>query len=281
MPEARYLPYHYVDLLRNPGLTFSGGTVALNAYLCQTTTNGGNDSAVSLIGPLRWMKDGGVGPSLNTQLGGSLIDQALKGQGQPKTFVGIWDFMCRNKEQLKKLKVEVCARRTKAEGYDKKVLRTGNVHDLYFAGRSDQEAIQKMVADRFFGIDCIGFTAGVLLYNGEWDEYKGAEPLQWAQWHCTQPVGKAKDVLPLDFLIWDGHIAMVDWVWKQLDDRSCEVDICQSSAGGPQCNERVILQETTQFAATNRRKFKLMHLGTPAMPVTGDVFIMRRKGFFW
>ena len=283
MAEATYLPYHYVDYLRHPGIPFSGGVVALNQYMCKTMSNGGNDSATSLYTNLRWLKDGGKGPTLNTLVGGGPIDIALKGQGTPSTFAAIWNFMCRNKEQLKKLKVEVCGRRQRnGDGdWEKNVLRTGNVYDLYFDGRSDQQAIQLMVGDRFFGIDCIGFTSGVLIFNNEWTKYHGGEPLQWAKWFCTVEVDHAKDIQPLDFMIWDGHIAMIDWVWNVIDEKTVEVDICQSSAGGPQYNERAILQQTSEKAWGGRRKFKFMHTGTPAAPVSGHFFVQRRKGFFW
>lgn len=280
MAEAFYLPYEYVNYLRNPGLAFSGGVVSLNAYMCKTQSNGGNDSATSLFGQLRWMKDGGTGPKLNSLVGGGLIDIALKGQGKPSTFVAIWDFMCRNKEQLKKLKVEACGRREKSNGYAKNVLKTGTVFELYFDGRSEQQAIQAMVADRFFGIDCIGFTSGVLIFNDEWSKYHGGEPLEWAKWFCTQKVNSASEIKPLDFMIWNGHIAMIDWVWKLHDDKTVEVDICQSSAGGPQCNERVILQENGQTSA-GHHKFKFHSRGTPVAPVDENFFVMRRKGFFY
>jgi hypothetical protein len=281
MAEAMYLPWQYVDYLTSPGLNTTAGAVALNQYMCKTNTNGGNDSATSLYSKLRWMKNLGQGSTMNTLVGGKLVDQALKGQGQGKTFVEIWNFMLRNKEQLKKLNVEVCARRERTKSDTKVVLRTGNVYDIYFNGRTDRAALQAMVADRFFGIDCIGFTAGYLLFNGEWNEYQGAHPLQWADWHCREKVSSAKDVKPLDFLIWNGHIAIVDWVWGMVDDKTVKVDVCQSSAGGPQCNEFVQLQETNSYAPGGRRQFKIFNRGNPKMPVDGNVFIMRRKGFFW
>ena len=53
MAKASYLPYHFVDHVRKPGLKFSGGVVALNQYMCKTKSNGGNDSASSLLGKLR------------------------------------------------------------------------------------------------------------------------------------------------------------------------------------------------------------------------------------
>jgi hypothetical protein len=279
MAAATYLPYHYVDHLH--ALTFTGGVVKLKQYMCKTQSNGGNDSATSLFKNLRWLKDGGTGPTLNTLAGGRLIDEALKGQGQPKTFVAIWDFMCRNKEQLKKLKVEACGGREKESNWEKQVLRTGNVYDLYFAGNSDQQAIQKMIADRFFGIDCIGFAAGVLIYNGEWTEYKGAEPAYWPKWHCKEEVSKAADIKALDFMLWDGHIAMIDWVWEHPTDKSVRVDICQSSDIGPHYNTNVIIKETNQTNWGGRRVFKFENTGSPPSPVTGHFYIQRRKDFFW
>ena len=65
-----------------------------------------------------------------------------------------------------------------------------------------------MVLDRFFGLDCIGSPPASDLQR-EWSEYSGV-PLQWAKWFCTEKVNSAKDVKPLDFMIWSGHIAMVD-----------------------------------------------------------------------
>lgn len=282
MAEAQYLPYHYVDYLTAPGLPATAGEVSLRQYMCKTISNGGNDSATSLFGKLRWMKDGGTGPTLNTLAGSGPMDLALKGQGNDETFVTIWNFMCRNKEQLKTLAVEVCSRRDHGT---KVVVRKGNVYDLYFKGHTEKWALQQMVDDRFFGIDCIGFVANFLIFTGEWDKYHGAPTYRWPDWYCTKPVNKATDVKALDFLVWTdkGHIALVDWVWDMVDAQTVRVDVCQSSTGeivGPQCNERVFLQETKVFTA-GRREYKIAHVGSPRMPVTGTVYIMRRNGFFW
>jgi hypothetical protein len=281
MAEAKLLPYHVVDMMCNPGLSAAAGTVALKSYLCKTASNGGNDNATALLGALRNKKDRDVGPTLQALTGSGEFETALKGQGIPKTFVTIWDFMCRNKDLLKKTEIEVCAPREKGKSETRVVLRSGNVYDLYFAGNSDAIALQRMVADRFFGVDCIGFCANVLIANGEWDKYKGATPQQWPLWHCTVPVRKASDIKPLDFLLWDGHIAMIDWVWGMDDDKTVRVDVCQSSSGGPQCNARVVIKQLSTAAKDAKQMFKIQHRGAPAMPVYSDVFIMRRKGFFW
>lgn len=281
MGKASSLPFHYVDYLRSPGIPFSGGTVALRSYMCKTISNGGNDSATSLYKNLRWMREGRTGPRLNEIVGGTLVDEALKGQGVPWTFKEIWNFMCRNKSQLDTYKVEVCARREKSDGYAKHVIKTGTVHDLYFDGRSDQAAIQAMADDGFFGIDCVGFVGGYLFYAGEWSGYQGATPAQWPLWHCTENVKRAKDIRACDFVLWNGHIAMIDWVWKLHDDKTVEVDIAQCSDGGPQYNERVILKETSLETAEKWPRFKFHAKGTPTVPVQGYPFIMRRTGFHW
>ena len=78
MAKASYLPYHFVDHLRKPGFKFSGGVVALNQYMCKTKSNGGNDSASSLLGKLRKMKDGEDGSTLETLVGQNEFEVALR-----------------------------------------------------------------------------------------------------------------------------------------------------------------------------------------------------------
>ena len=92
---------------------------------------------------------------LNQHVGGRAIDLALKGQGNDKTFVKIWNFMLKNKDLLDKYKVEVCGR-AKKDG-SKDVEEKGKIKKLYFDKMSERAALQEMVQDRFFGMDCIGF----------------------------------------------------------------------------------------------------------------------------
>lgn len=281
MAEAKCLPYHLVQDLTQPGLICAAGKVALRSYMSKTHSNGGADNAESLLGYLRSKKDRGVGSTLSALLGGHELDYAMKGQGRPSAFIEIWNFMCRNKGLLEKLKIDVYARRERSAPDTLKVLRSGSVYDLYFKGKSDAAALQAMVDDRFFGIDCVGFCGNMLVETGEWPHYKGATPAQWPQWHCTKDVNSAADIKPLDFLLWNDHIAMVDWVWGLDNDKTVRIDVCQSSSGGAQCNEKVVLQHQPGTKIGARQRFKILHRGTPAMPVDGDVFIMRRKGFFW
>ena len=281
MAEAQYLPYHFVEHLTKPGLSCLAGTIKLRTYMCKTLSNGGNDSATSLIGQLRWMKDGGTGPTLNNSAGGVAVDLCLKGQGSPDGFIAIWNFMIRNLDTVRKLKVEKCAKRDRKDSGTKIVIKHDTLENLYFKDRTKEAAIQTMVDDGFFGIDCVGFVSNFMIFTGEWTKYLGATPEQWPLWHVKQNVEKAKDIKPLDIVLWDNHIAIIDWVWDMKDDKTVEVDICQSSSGGPQCNERVHLRETGVMGPGSRPLFKIHAVGNPRMPVDNNCFLMRRKGFFW
>lgn len=280
MAEAFKLPYEFVDYLTKPGLDCGSCTVPLDAYLSGNPHNGGADSAKSLIGNIRGkVRDGGSGPTLESMYGSGL-DRMWRGCGHPDVIRGVWKFLCRNKEQLKSFKVGVYERRARNDP-DTKVKRfDGTLYDLYFKSNSDKVALEKMVEDRFFGMDCIGFVGNFLVWVGEWPDYQSNEPSRWPTKVCKHEVERAEDVKPLDFLCWSGHVAIVDWVWKMIDDKTVQVDICQSSAGGPQCNERVELRQTSH-KSNGRRVFKIQHRGTPAMPVDSNCVIMRRSGFFW
>ncbi|MCB1956124.1 MAG: hypothetical protein KDG55_10625 [Rhodocyclaceae bacterium] len=280
MAEAFRLPYEFVDYLLKPGLDCGSFRVPLDAYLSGNHSNGGADSAVSLIGNIRSkVRDGGTGPTLQ-ELYGSGLDAMWRGCGHPDVIRGVWKFLCRNKEALKSVKVGVYDRRDQGEPDEKNKVGGGTVYDLYFKGRSDKEAIAKMVDDRFFGLDCIGFMGNFMVWVGEWDTYKNNSPTRWADKVFKNPVNKAEDIKELDLLCWSGHVAIVDWIWRMVDDTAVLVDICQSSSGGPQCNSKVILRQTS-VKSGGKRLFKIEHRGTPSMPVHSNCTIMRRDGFFY
>ncbi|MCB1889512.1 MAG: hypothetical protein KDH20_18025 [Rhodocyclaceae bacterium] len=280
MAEIFDLPYEFVDHLIKPGLACEHFHVPLDAYLSRTAKNGGADSATSLIGNIRSkIKDGGHGQTLQ-QMYGSGLDRMWRGCGDIDVIRGVWAFLCRNKEQLKTVKVTAYARRDRDEPDDKNKLYSGNVYDLYFKGRSDKAALKKMVDDRFFGLDCIGFLGNYFVWAGEWADYSGVQPRNWPEKVCKQKVERASDIKQLDILCWRGHVAIVDWIWHMASDKSVCVDICQSSSGGPQCNSRVVIEETG-IRVAGRRQFKIKHRGNPAMPVHDYCSIMRRAGFFY
>lgn len=280
MAEAFFLPYEYVDHLINPGLQTGAGPVALNQYLCQTRSNGGNDSVHSFFKNFRWIKNK-HGITLNQHVGGSELDKALKGQGNDKTFVAIWNFMLTNKELLDKWTVEVCGRANKDGTKD--VRRTGKIKRLYFDKMSDRAALQEMVKDRFFGMDCIGFVQNFMIWVGEQAKYEKAVPELYPTRICKINIDDVSEVKPLDFMIWDGHVALVDWIWYKIDDKAVMIDMCQSSSGealGPQCNQYVVLRQTGGKAQNGGRQFTISS-GTPAPPVRKLFTIWRRDGFWY
>ncbi len=256
------LPYEFVNFLKDPGLSCDAGTVMLNQYLCQNVKNGGNANAVALLGNLRWMKEDGKGAMLNNIVGRTEIDLAVKGQGNPVSVSMIWDFMCRNKAQLKKISLP----------------QGQNVYDKYFRDNNDDAALQLMVKDKFFGLDCIGFVANYLIYVGFWDNYQGYEIVNWDRLFKTN-IKKAEDIRKCQIILWSdfSHIGIVDWI-HGADGNQVTVDICQSSSGGPQCNERVILTKTSTQGKNGYLKFKIEG-GTPTIPVGGYVYIMAREDF--
>jgi hypothetical protein len=133
-----------------------------------------------------------------------------------------------------------------------------------------------MVKDRFFGIDCIGFVANYLMFVGEWDKYYGVEIADWDTVFKSN-VRRAADVRPCQILLWPGHIALVDWVHR-VDGDQALVDVCQSSSGGPKCNQRVMLTRTGLQTKKGYQLFKIEG-GTPTVPVAGHVHVMARDGF--
>jgi len=275
--EAFHLPFEYVNLLTKPGLPTSAGPVALNQYLCKDRGNGGNDSAHSFYKNFRWIKNE-YGENLNRSVGGRAIDLALKGQGNDKAFIEIWNFMLKHKDLLDKYKVEVCGRANKDGSKD--VEQKGKIKQIYFDKMSDRAALQEMVQDRFFGMDCIGFVANFLIWVGEWDKYYGVSPRKYPQRVCKINIDEISEVKPLDFMVWNGHVAIVDWVWEQIDDKRARIDFCQSSSGGPQCNEWVTLRQTNGKGINGGREFTIDG-GTPAPPVRGHFTIWRRQGFWY
>lgn len=288
MLAAKIWPFQLVDLYRT-GLETDAGIVPLDQYMCSNNYNGGNDNPKSLFGKLRKAKDQGTGPTLWSLIGDPQYDIMLKGQGSPQDFVKFWNFMLRNKELLKKTKVEVCTRRDRKAQDTKIVERTGTVYDLYFKDKGDAAALHAMVRDRFFGIDCIGFIGNYLMQTGIYTKYVGWTPENWGLKVFKDNIKSIDDVEQLDILLWKGHIAIIDWIWKKLDDRTIEVDICQSSSSdecqGPQCNARVQLKLTnkTDTVKKGEKTFersvcKIQHIGSPRMPVNEDCVIMSMKG---
>lgn len=276
MPDVNKSPSDLVRYLTSPGLSTTAGTVPLNQYMCLSLGNGGNDTASSLLGQLRWMRDGGNGPTLNDLVGPTRFDVALKGQGRPEDFVKIMNFIIANKNAVGKLKIEVAHRtRTTQNGetvFVKTVDWTGLAKDRYFTTNGDRDALVAMVNDKIFGLDCIGFVANYLIYVNVWNEYQGYNIDQWPSLF-SQRITSYDEICSLCILIWPGsHIAIIDRVTDYDEtNKICTVDVCQSSSGGPQINECVQLKQSAG-------RFEIADPGKPTMPVRGTVTIHQKIG---
>jgi len=273
------LPYEFVDSMIDPGLDTNVGLVPLSQYMSSNRHNGDNDNTHNLMKNMRWFKEGGKGPMLDDMVGRTRMELVIKGQGRPDDFVKVWNFMCKNKNQLDTYRINV-GYRPRSNRSEFIVQKHGTVYDLYFKNHSDATALSMMVEDRFFGMDCIGFLANYLIEVGVWSEYQAYEPARWDR-VFTQEVKSTNDVEALNLLLWKGHVAIVDWVWDYVDDRTVKVDICQCSRGGPQCNEHVYLQKINSISSKGYQLYKVLGAGTPRMPVDEPMSIMRMPGLFW
>jgi hypothetical protein len=254
MPSVFKLPYHFVDYLTNPGLQTMAGQVPLNQYMSLSKSNGGNVQIDALLSHLRArnIKDVDSRLTIDATVGWTELNLVWKGQGHADAFVKVMDFLCNNQDQFKGIGGEL-----------------GKVYTNYFEQNRDEIALQKMVAAKYFGIDCIGFVANYLRYVGLWDKYK---PYEIDQWDRVFPknVRKVDDIQPLNLMIWPGkHVAIIDWVYDSINGGKRQIDVCQSSSGGPLCHEDVYLSEAgrgwkgyTQFQITGK------------VPVGGFCYVM-------
>lgn len=273
MPDALVSPADLVDALLNPGLLTNSGPVPLSQYMSGSDENGGNDSAKSLLVPIRFLTDGPgtSGPTLNQTVGPVEYDVALKGQGSTESIVKIMNFIVKNKDKIKNLTIELAHREKPTDGsnnYPKVVDWRGKVGDRYFTG-SDLDTLKKMVADKIFGYDCVGFVANYLIAAGVWTNYQPYEIYQWPRVFPTRITSYA-DVSSLCILIWGRvHIAIIDsWVGEDDANKSVTVNVCQSSTGGPQINKGVELTESS-----GKFRISTSSPGKPPMPVGGVVDI--------
>jgi hypothetical protein len=194
------------------------------------------------------------------------IGRLTTGQGYPDDFVLLMEHMADNMDKM----------RAAPELKNKEYFRDPSL---------DVEAIlNKMVEKKVFGLDCIGFISQYLVYAGVWQEYKPYYPADYRR--EFKPVQSLADVERLCLLIWDNyHIAIIDNI-DSYDDTKDELvcDICQSSSGqakGPQTNENVTLVKSPGDKFEGAQKFKILRVGSPAMPVPYPVYICKMPGLVW
>jgi hypothetical protein len=266
MPIVTETPSDFVDFLTDPGLPVYDVNTPLKQYVCSAPQFGGNAEAAQVIGYANqkiFLDD-----TLKTKVSSMTrnIGRLTTGQGYPDDFILLMEHMYGNMDKL----------RNAPELKSKPYLRDPNL---------DEEAIlNRMVAAKVFGLDCIGFVSQYLVYAGVWQEYKTYYPADYRR--EFRPVSSLADATRLCLLIWDNfHIGIIDRVGDfDPDANELEIDFCQSSSGeakGPQTNYGVILKKVDNSNYQGAQKFKIHHRGSPAMPVTSMVYICKMPGLVY
>ncbi len=125
----------------------------------------------------------------------------------------------------------------------------GHAFRRYFAdGPPTQATLRQMVADEIFGMDCLGFIGTYLVWCGVRSSYHRISVEQYANAGISscELVSDIAQISERSILLWrpDGnpyqHIAIIDRV-NDRTSRHLNIDICQSSRGGPQLNTNVTL----------------------------------------
>jgi hypothetical protein len=305
MPFDGRGPAEYVDFLTNPGLNTCVGPVPLTAYV---STHGRSPNAEALkdlfhdildsfsnssldetpgtrrrrpteFVPRGW--DGsipsGVGDPLaaglnrlermRTSIGTHGITawrSVFTGQGLPQDIVEVMNFVVQQSDLMRAM--------------------TGAGHSLrrYFAdGTPTRATLVQMVADEIFGMDCLGFVGTYLAWCGVRADYHRITVAQYA----TSPgVSQCEPVTSIDgiearcILLWPNsatqHIAIIDRVNSRSGD-SLDIDLCQSSQGGPQTNHNVTLSRVGRSGLVS------ISGGNPELPPVPrrDITVVKRRSW--
>lgn len=260
MPTAHARPSDFVSFLTNPGLNCSAGRIPLTQYVCLNKKNGGNAEIDALLSALRskGIRDRWTNEGIDDYVGRTALNLLWKGQGHWRAFIDVMDFLVDNQDKLKGVSGTL-----------------GRVYEKYFRDTEDATALTKMVADHYFGIDCIGFVANYLRFIGLWNEYKPYE-IDMYDRVFSHRCETIDDIVHLCLLVWpSSHVALVDIAWADdLGPHKCKVDICQSSSGGPQRNRGVYLTATSARSSKGYRMFQI----EGDVPVKGSCYVMQWPG---
>lgn len=256
-------PSDFVDYLTDPGLPVHDMNIPLKQYVCSAVNFGGNAEAEKVIGYANQKVF--VDEVKKTKISAQArnIGRLTTGQGYPDDFILLMEHMADHIDKMKS------APELKPRAY----LRDPTL---------DTEGIlNKMVENKVFGLDCIGFVSQYLVYAGVWDGYKTYYPADYRR--EFKPVKSLSEVTRLCLVIWNNyHIGIIDNVQSyDADKDELMVDICQSSSGeakGPQTNCNVTLRKSPGDLYEGAQKFKILRVGSPAMPVRHPVYICKMPG---
>lgn len=154
MPIVTETPSDFVDFLTDPGLPVYDVNIPLKQYVCSAPQFGGNAEAAQVIGHANQKIF--IDDTLKTKVSSLTrnMGRLTTGQGYPDDFILMMEHMFGNMDKLRE------ARELRSKPY----LQDPNL---------DEEAIlNRMVAAKVFGLDCIGFVSQYLVYAGVWQEYK-------------------------------------------------------------------------------------------------------------
>jgi hypothetical protein len=259
-------PSDFVDYLTDPGLPVHDMNIPLKQYMCANPKFGGNAEAAQVIGYAnqKIYVDDVSKTKISTQTRN--IGRLTTGQGYPDDFILLMTHIADNMDAM----------RAAPELKNKEYFRDPNL--------GVEAILNKMVEQKVFGLDCIGFVSQYLVYAGVWQEYKTYYPADYRR--EFKPVQSLSEVERLCLLIWNNyHIGIIDNVVSYNDDTDeIVIDVCQSSSGeakGPQTNSGVSLVKSPGDSFEGAQRFKFLRAGSPAMPVKNPVYICKMPGLVW
>lgn len=208
---AQFPPYEYVNKLANiqvPGYAgYPGGIVSVSQYLSANAMFGGNSNAGTLAASVtRTAKSHNELSTINTPG----FSRVFTGQGSIDNFITAMQLINRYKGEFKA--VPALAK--------------------YF---KEEDFLQAMIDDKCFGLDCIGFVGTYLVEAALEPGYVGRRPLDYAA--VFTPVKTLDQITDYSVVMLTNglHVQMIDTV-NERGNGWVEVDLCQSSKGGPQTN---------------------------------------------
>lgn len=221
---ALCLPSDFLDRLLNPGIPVaSSPNVKLDSYL----SYGHDDEKAQALNSAIVNN---IGRDLPDKIGRSEYGFVFSGQGKYENIQRVMNFIMENKQKFIDYK----------DGSGKKPF------EKYFTGNNASNPIQAMVDDQMFGLDCIGFVGRYLEYAGLIRSYIRKVPKQYITMGPFKAINSIKEIDALCALVWsDGsHIAIINMGIFPMDTYVC-VQICQSTAGGPQLNRWTVIRSTS------------------------------------
>jgi hypothetical protein len=206
--------------------------------------------------------------------------RVFTGHGVPAHLVAVWNFILSHRSLLQALPGFHESREPDSAAVDVS-------WSTWFA---TGDPIRAMVADAVFGYDCLGYVGNYLYAAGLEPAFPERSVAQYTWMMGLRPVTSLTELHALAFLLWPGgaghtqHIAIVDRVHllthnERGRDRVL-VDICQSSSGGPQCNQRVMLAPTSGRVHVHGQSlpaYRIVDGGSPSAPVRGTFTLMQHS----